>query len=157
MKRAHEKLLVKLSCSKRPQCIGDATTMWWLPRTVAVVEWINLSLECYRGQIWRSDTNPLEEPRRSCVDPRHWNKKLKYWSFLGEPKMFKMSELWAICWGKLLTGNETSPEKKKEVVAVNKDENGVGGLKTALTSVMEMQSLEFAQLVSCLALGITVK
>ena len=38
-----------------------------------------------------------------------------------------------------------------------KDEKGVGDLKTALTSDMEMQSLEFAQLVSCLALGITVK
>ena len=23
-----------------------------------------------------SDTSPLEEPRKSCVDPRHWNKKL---------------------------------------------------------------------------------
>jgi hypothetical protein len=37
-----------------------------------------------------------------------------------------------------------------------KDEKGVGDLKTALTSGMEMQSLEFAQLVFCLALGITV-
>jgi hypothetical protein len=34
---------------------------------------------------------------------------------------------------------------------------GVEDLKTALTSDMEMQSLEFAQPVSCLALGITVK
>ena len=31
-----------------------------------------------------------------------------------------------------------------------------GDLKTVLTSAMEMQSLEFAQLVSCLALEITV-
>ena len=30
-------------------------------------------------------------------------------------------------------------------------------MKTALTSVMEMQSSEFAQLASCLALGVTVK
>ena len=30
-------------------------------------------------------------------------------------------------------------------------------LKTTLTSDMEMQSLDFVQLVSCLALGITVK
>ena len=47
--------------------------------------------------------------------------------------------------------------KRKKFAAVNKDEKGVGDLKTALTSDMEMQSLEFAQLVSCLALGITVK
>jgi hypothetical protein len=33
----------------------------------------------------------------------------------------------------------------------------VGDLKTTLTSDMEIQSLEFAQLVSCLALKITVK
>jgi hypothetical protein len=32
-----------------------------------------------------------------------------------------------------------------------------GDLKTALISVMEMQNLEFAQLIFCLALGITVK
>jgi hypothetical protein len=36
------------------------------------------------------------------------------------------------------------------------DEKGVGNLKTALTSDMEMQSLEFAWLFSCLALGIAV-
>jgi hypothetical protein len=47
--------------------------------------------------------------------------------------------------------------RRKKFVAVNKDEKGVGDLKIALTSATEMQSLEFAQLVSCLAFGITVK
>jgi hypothetical protein len=47
--------------------------------------------------------------------------------------------------------------RRKKFVTVNKDEKGVRDLKTALTSAMEMQSLEFAHLVSCLALGITVK
>jgi hypothetical protein len=47
--------------------------------------------------------------------------------------------------------------RRKLFVAVNKDEKGVGDLKRALTSDMEMQRLEFAQLVSCLVLGITVK
>ena len=47
--------------------------------------------------------------------------------------------------------------RRKKFVAVNKDEKGVGDMKTALTSAMEMQSLEFAQLVSYLALEITVK
>jgi hypothetical protein len=46
---------------------------------------------------------------------------------------------------------------EKKSVAVNKDEKGVGDLKTALTSDMEMQTLEFAQLVSYLDSGITVK
>jgi hypothetical protein len=55
----------------------------------------------------------------------------------------------------LQTGVELAKEKK--FVVVNKDKKGLGDLKTVLTSVMEIQSLEFAQLVSCLALGITVK
>ena len=49
------------------------------------------------------------------------------------------------------------PAQEKKCVAINKDEKRVGVLKTALTSDMEMQNLEFAQLVSCLALGIRVK
>jgi hypothetical protein len=52
---------------------------------------------------------------------------------------------------------EWNQPRRKMFVAVNKDEKGVGDLKTALTSAMEMQSLEFAQLVPYLALGITVK
>jgi hypothetical protein len=36
-------------------------------RIAAAVEWINLSFDCYRVQNWRSDTSPLEEPRRSFV------------------------------------------------------------------------------------------
>jgi len=48
------------------------------------------------------------------------------------------------------------PRRNKSVV-VNKDEEGVGDLKTALTSDMEMQSLEFVQLVFCLPLGIILK
>jgi hypothetical protein len=43
------------------------------------------------------------------------------------------------------------PAQEKKFVAVNKD------LKTALTSDMEIQSLEFSQLVTCLDSGITVK
>jgi hypothetical protein len=34
-------------------------------------------------------------------------------------------------------------QEKKEFVVVNKDEEGVGNLKTALTSAIEMQNLEF--------------
>jgi len=47
--------------------------------------------------------------------------------------------------------------QEKKFVAVNKDEKGVGDLKTASTSDMEMQSLEFAPLVSNLDPGITTK
>jgi hypothetical protein len=47
---------------------------------------------------------------------------------------------------------------RKKFVAVDKDEKkGVGDLKITLTTELEMHSLEFAQLVVCLALEITVK
>ena len=52
---------------------------------------------------------------------------------------------------------EWNQPRRKKFVAVNKDEKGVGDLKTALTSDMEMLDLDFVQLVSCLALWITVK
>ena len=52
---------------------------------------------------------------------------------------------------------EWKQPRRKKLVAVNKDEKGLGDLKTALTSHMEMQSWEFTQLVSCIALGIAVK
>jgi hypothetical protein len=45
------------------------------------------------------------------------------------------------------------PAQEKKFVAANKDEKGFGDLKTALKSDMEKQSLEFAQLLSCLNLG----
>ena len=52
---------------------------------------------------------------------------------------------------------EWNQPRRKKFVAVNKDEKGVGDVKTTLTSDMEMQNLEFVQLVSSLALEITVK
>ena len=69
--------------------------------------------------------------------------------------MFEIAELWNTCQGKLLTGSGTKLRRKK--FAVNKDEKGVGDLKTALIPDKERQSLEFALLVFCLVLGITVK
>jgi hypothetical protein len=66
----------KPSYTGRLQRIGDASTMRRSPRTAAAVEWISLSLDYYRGQSWRCDPSPLEELRRSFVDPRHWNKKV---------------------------------------------------------------------------------
>ena len=48
------------------------------------------------------------------------------------------------------------PDQEKAVCCSQKRGKRSGDLKTALTSAMEMQSLEFAQLVSCHALGITV-
>lgn len=74
--------------------------MGWPSRTAAAVKWSSQSLECYRGKSWRSDS--LEDPRKSCVDPRYWNKKLWCWSCLEHPKRLEMPELWDACWEKLL-------------------------------------------------------
>ena len=61
------------------------------------------------------------------------------------------------CLPRKAANREWNKPRRQNLVAVNKDEKGVGYLKTALPSDMEMQSLDFAQLVSCLAWGITVK
>jgi hypothetical protein len=52
------------------------------------VEWINWSLECYRGKSCRNEASPLEEPRRSCDTETGWN--------IEDPKMFEMPEPWAL-------------------------------------------------------------
>jgi hypothetical protein len=72
MKGIYERLLVKPNCSRRPQPFGDASTCHQHQEQQR--QWILVSqrLECYRGQSWRSDSGPLEEPRSSCMDPRHW-------------------------------------------------------------------------------------
>ena len=50
---------------------------------------------------------------------------------------------------------EWNKPRRKNLVEVNKDEKGVGYLKTAMPSDMEMKSLDFAHLGSCLAWRIT--
>ena len=52
---------------------------------------------------------------------------------------------------------EPAQEKEVRYSQQSPDEKGVGDLKTALPSDLEMQCLEFAQLVSCLHSGIKVK
>jgi hypothetical protein len=47
--------------------------------------------------------------------------------------------------------------KRKNFTEINRDEKGSENLKMAFMSDKEMQSLVFAQLIYCLALGITVK
>jgi hypothetical protein len=42
------------------------------------------------------------------------------------------------------TNRKWTSQREKEFVVVNKDEKGIRNLKSALTSHMEIQSLEFA-------------
>jgi hypothetical protein len=93
----------------------------------------------------------LEEPRRSYVDLRHWNKKLTW-----RPQDVKDARAMGYLPRKAANREWNQPRRKK-FVAVNKNEKGTEDLETALTSDMKMQSLELAQLVFCLSLGITVK
>ena len=58
-------------------------------------------------------------------------------------------KLWNTCWGKLLTGSWNSPREQCSLQSTKM--KGVRDLKSALTSDMDIQNLEFIQLVSCLA------
>ena len=58
--------------------------------------------------------------------------------------MLEMPDPRDSCQGKLLTGSQTSPRERSVLQSTKL--KGVGDLKTALTSDMEMQSMEFAQL-----------
>ena len=64
--------------------------------------------------------------------------------------MLEMPESWGTCQGELLTGSGTSPRERSVLQSTKL--KGIGDLKSALTSDVEMQSLEFAQLVFGLAL-----
>ena len=105
MKRAYERLLVKPSCSGRPQCIGDASTMGWSPRTAVAVECINLSLDCYRGQSWRSDTSPQDHVWIPDIRRRSCNTEVA----LETPRCLRFQSCRIdICWGQQLAGSGTS-------------------------------------------------
>jgi hypothetical protein len=56
-----------------------------------------------------------------------------------------------------VANRECKQSRRKKFVAVTKNEKEAGDLKTTLTSDMEMQSFDFVQLVSCLALGVMLK
>jgi hypothetical protein len=58
---------------------------------------------------------------------------------------------------KKAANREWNQPRRKKFDAVNRGKKGVGDLKTTLTSDIEMQSLEFARLISYLALEVTVK
>jgi hypothetical protein len=103
------------------------------------VEWINQSLKCYRGQSWRSD---YKSQKINCEV---------------EVALKTPTRLRCQSHGYLLrkaANREWNHPRRKKFVAVNKDEKGVGYLKITLTSDMERQNLEFAQLVSCLLWGL---
>ena len=105
MKRAYERLLVKPCCSERPQCIGDASTMGWSPRTAVAVECINLSLDCYRGQSWRSDTSPQDHVWIPDIRRKSCNTEVA----LETPRCLRFQSCRIdICWGQQLAGSGSS-------------------------------------------------
>ncbi|CAO2634474.1 hypothetical protein LEMLEM_LOCUS22679 [Lemmus lemmus] len=64
--------------------------------------------------------------------------------------MLEMPEPWDTCRGELLTESGTSTRERSVLLSTKL--NRIGGLKSILTSDMEMQSLEFDQLVFGLVL-----
>ena len=77
MKSSFKRLLVKPSCSEDFSIFIYLSTIRWQPRTAAAVELDQPELEWYRGQNWRSDSSPLQQPRRSCVNARIQRKNLQ--------------------------------------------------------------------------------
>ena len=144
-------LLVKPSCRWRSQRIGDA--MEWPPKAAVAMEWINLNLEWYRGQIWRNDSNHLEEQRKSCVDPQTLKQEAVKPKLTQGPQDVKDARATGSLPRKTANRKWNQPRRKK-FVAVNKDAKGFQDLMTALPSDMEIQSLEFTQMISYLALRI---
>lgn len=63
--------------------------------------------------------------------------------------MLEMPELWDNCQGKLLERSRNSPRERSALQSTKL--KAVGELKTSLTSVMEMQILEFALKIFCIA------
>ena len=110
MKRTYEKLLVRPSCSRKPQGIVDASPMGWTPKITAAVKWSQQ--ECCRGQSRRYDPNPSKDTSRVGVDPRDWNSNLCSWSWLSVPKMLVITEPWDTCWRKLIMGSGSTPRDR---------------------------------------------
>ena len=61
------------------------------------------------------------------------------------------------CLPKKADNRKWNQPRRKKFLAINKDEKAFEEMKTTLASDMMIQSLEYAQLFSCLALGIKVK
>jgi hypothetical protein len=90
----------------------------------------------------------MELQRDHCV-------KLGRWGLgcLGDPEILEMPDLCDTCWGELLTGSGTSPREGSVLQSITSTKlKGVRDVKSPVTSEVEMQSLESAQLVFCLAL-----
>ena len=149
----HERPLVKPSCSWRPQCIGNASTMWCSTRTAAALLCFNLRLECYWQQKHRSVCQLFGGAQIITFGFQTVKQEAVTLKF-----PWRLQDVWDVrTMGYLLrkaAKREWNQARRKNFVAVNKDENGVGDVKIPLTSDMEMQSLEFVQLVSHLALVI---
>jgi hypothetical protein len=93
--------------------------------SLRTVEWINLSLQCYRQQSWRSDPSPLEESRRSCVILR---KEAITMELPWRPQDVQDARAMTYLLKKAANG-EWNQLKRKKFVAVNKDNKGAGDLK----------------------------
>ena len=145
---AFQKYLVHVGCGLAYYYY--TSIMGWSPVTAAAVEWINLSLECYRGRSWRSGASLLEKPRRSFVDSQTLKQEAVTLKLPWRPHDIWNAKAMVYLLRKATNREWNQPSWKKFVI-VNKDEKGVGDLKNSLISDTEMQSLEFAQLVCFLS------
>jgi len=137
MKRAYDRLVVKPSCSGRPQYTVHASTMGWSSRTAAVLQ---SSTESRAGEVtsalWRSAEDHVWIPD---IGPRSCEIEVA----LVTPNVQGARVMRYLL--RKAANREWIQPKRKNCVAVNKAER-------SWTSDMEKHSLEFAQQIFGLAL-----
>ena len=87
------------------------------------MEWINLRLECYRGQSWRSDASSYEESKSSSGIPdterRSCNIEI-FWRLKDVKDARAMGYML-----RKAANREWNQPRRKQFVAINKDKKGV--------------------------------
>lgn len=109
-----------LVAAEDPQHIGDASTMGWSPRTAVAVGWINLSLECYRGQSWRSDS-AFRGAQKIMCDPQILKREIVTLRLPWRPQDVQDARTQVYLMRKAAKRKSNQPGRKK-FIAVIKDE-----------------------------------
>ena len=108
---------------------------------------VNQSLEWYRGQSCESGGKMTQSLWRS-RDDHVWTpdieRKAVILKLFWRPQDLEMLEFWITCSGKLHSGNKAT--RRARILPLWTKQKGFGDLKNTLTTDMEMQNLEIAQL-----------
>lgn len=106
--------------------------------------WVKVHPQCSKRLHYFGEASTKEWPPRRVTEKTVFQ-KMWTWNqdFLVDLKWLEMSESWDTCWKEMQTGSSS----RGRSVLLSTNLKGVIDLKSLLTSGMEMQSLEFRQLV----------